>query len=262
MQQCKPPAWAQGNAPLMHDTLCSEFKLWSCSNMAAAPDHARCICCLLPHKVSPPVASSADAALLCRQGNYGAEADLWSAGVILYILLCGLPPFYGRTEKAIFAAVRRGCPEYESSAWQTVSSEAKDLVQRCACSCSVVTLEMLGCKVMPSSSEHDSQNAFEGDCRGGVCHEVFGPGTSSAVLIAPGRCIDDLASKTTLSTNLEWLGRGLVCRADYRGVHPFTERCLVVHSANSIRGQGPAAAPHMGRNEVSDPGGQARQAFS
>ena len=66
------------------------------------------------------------------QGNYGAEADLWSAGVILYILLCGLPPFYGRTEKEIFAAVRRGRPEYESSAWQTVSAEAKDLVQRYA----------------------------------------------------------------------------------------------------------------------------------
>ena len=152
--------------PPMHDTPCSEFKLCSCSDKAApaAPDHARCICCLHPQKVSSPVACSADPALLCRQGNYGAEADLWSAGVILYILLCGLPPFHGRTEKAIFAAVRRGCPEYESSAWQTVSSEAKDLVQRCACSCSAVILEELGCKVMSTSAEHDSQIAFEGDC--------------------------------------------------------------------------------------------------
>ena len=64
------------------------------------------------------------------QGNYGAEADLWSAGVILYILLSGLPPFYGRSEHEIFAAVRRGNPEYESSGWQTVSPDAKDLVQR------------------------------------------------------------------------------------------------------------------------------------
>ncbi|XP_062146042.1 calcium-dependent protein kinase 1-like [Alnus glutinosa] len=62
--------------------------------------------------------------------NYGAEADIWSAGVILYILLSGVPPFWGENEQGIFDAVLRGHIDFTSDPWPSISSSAKDLVKR------------------------------------------------------------------------------------------------------------------------------------
>jgi len=47
------------------------------------------------------------------QGNYDVSCDMWSAGVILYILLCGYPPFYGNNDPEILDAVRNGYFEYD-----------------------------------------------------------------------------------------------------------------------------------------------------
>ncbi|KAL6174780.1 hypothetical protein ACLB2K_051426 [Fragaria x ananassa] len=62
--------------------------------------------------------------------HYGAEADIWSAGVILYILLSGVPPFWGENEQGIFDAILRGHIDFSSDPWPSISSSAKDLVKK------------------------------------------------------------------------------------------------------------------------------------
>ncbi|XP_022763348.1 CDPK-related protein kinase-like isoform X2 [Durio zibethinus] len=62
--------------------------------------------------------------------SYGTEADVWSIGVIAYILLCGSRPFWARTESGIFRAVLKADPNFNEAPWPTLSSEAKDFVRR------------------------------------------------------------------------------------------------------------------------------------
>eukprot|EP00268_Persea_americana_P044526 TRINITY_DN449_c0_g1_i2.p1 TRINITY_DN449_c0_g1~~TRINITY_DN449_c0_g1_i2.p1 ORF type:complete len:607 (-),score=116.38 TRINITY_DN449_c0_g1_i2:451-2271(-) len=76
-----------------------------------------------PYYVAPEV--------LCKQ--YGPEADVWTAGVILYILLSGVPPFWAETQQGIFDAVLKGVIDFESDPWPFISDSAKDLIKKMLC---------------------------------------------------------------------------------------------------------------------------------
>ncbi|XP_074575351.1 calcium-dependent protein kinase 1-like [Curcuma longa] len=62
--------------------------------------------------------------------NYGPEADIWSAGVIVYILLAGVPPFWADNDQGIFSAILRGRLDFSSDPWPNISDSAKDLVKK------------------------------------------------------------------------------------------------------------------------------------
>ncbi|OEU16993.1 Pkinase-domain-containing protein [Fragilariopsis cylindrus CCMP1102] len=60
--------------------------------------------------------------------DYTEGCDIWSIGVISYILLCGYPPFYGDNDAEIFNSVRSGQFDYPSPEWDEISNSAKQFV--------------------------------------------------------------------------------------------------------------------------------------
>ncbi|KAJ7565437.1 hypothetical protein O6H91_02G060900 [Diphasiastrum complanatum] len=60
----------------------------------------------------------------------GPESDVWSIGVITYILLCGRRPFWDKTEAGIFNEVLKKKPDFRAKPWPSISSSAKDFVRK------------------------------------------------------------------------------------------------------------------------------------
>uniref|UniRef100_A0A0K0EX60 Calcium/calmodulin-dependent protein kinase type 1 (inferred by orthology to a C. elegans protein) n=1 Tax=Strongyloides venezuelensis TaxID=75913 RepID=A0A0K0EX60_STRVS len=68
-----------------------------------------------------------------QQKPYGKAVDVWSIGVIAYILLCGYPPFYDENDANLFAQIIRGEYEFDSPFWDDISDSAKDFISHLMC---------------------------------------------------------------------------------------------------------------------------------
>mmetsp|Transcript_30813 Transcript_30813/g.45567 ORF Transcript_30813/g.45567 Transcript_30813/m.45567 type:complete len:797 (+) Transcript_30813:267-2657(+) len=79
--------------------------------------------CGTPGYVAPEIFSAG------IRGGYGNKVDVFSAGVTLYVMLCGYEPFYGETDAELVDANKNGVLEYPEEDWSTVSQEARELVQ-------------------------------------------------------------------------------------------------------------------------------------
>lgn len=73
-----------------------------------------------PYYISPEVLA----------GNYDISCDMWSAGCMLYILLCGYPPFYGDDNNEILQMVARGVFDFDGEEWDDIDDGAKDLIRK------------------------------------------------------------------------------------------------------------------------------------
>ena len=62
--------------------------------------------------------------------EYDHKCDIWSAGVILFILLCGYPPFNGANDTEIMKNVLKGKFDFKGENWEYNSAECKDLITK------------------------------------------------------------------------------------------------------------------------------------
>lgn len=86
-------------------------------------------------KAGTPYYIAPEVLMATSRNRYGRACDLWSTGIILYIMLCGYPPFYGDTDQEIYQRITHGFKDLEGGSfppedWDIVSASAKDLIHQ------------------------------------------------------------------------------------------------------------------------------------
>jgi len=112
------------NLLLMYKDSDTEIKIadFGFSKRVESPE-SRCLVtrCGTPEYVAPEVLSGKP---------YNTKCDTWSLGVIIYILLCGYPPFYNKSTHNLFNLILMGKYEFHEDTWGDISDEAKDLISK------------------------------------------------------------------------------------------------------------------------------------
>lgn len=101
----------------------SQIKIADFGLAKNAAANAMTTVCGTPQYVAPEVIRGG------RNVQYGPACDLWSMGVILFILLGGYPPFYDESEPRLFDKIRKGKYDFNDKVWTAISPEAKDLIK-------------------------------------------------------------------------------------------------------------------------------------
>lgn len=64
------------------------------------------------------------------KGSYDNTCDIWSLGIILYVFLCGYPPFEGDNNKEIFKNVIKQELKFDPADWASITEDAKSLLKQ------------------------------------------------------------------------------------------------------------------------------------
>jgi len=85
------------------------------------------------HKMTTKVGTAYYVSPEVLQGDYDEKCDVWSSGVILYILLCGDPPFNGPNDNEIYRKIAAKKFAFTNPIWEKISNDAKDLIKLMLC---------------------------------------------------------------------------------------------------------------------------------
>jgi calcium/calmodulin-dependent protein kinase I len=98
---------------------------------------------------------------ILNREQYGPQVDLWSIGVILFVLLCGYPPFYDRSPSGLLGAIRKGAYCFADPYWTHISEDAKYTIFRLLTvhpQHRITTLELLQTPWILQSHSHSSSS--------------------------------------------------------------------------------------------------------